>query len=264
MGCGYLGLPLGLELVRRGWRVRGSTTTPEKCPELRRAGIEPFLLRVPGEVAGQGAFFASRFLVLNIPPGRRRPDVESCFAVVIGALVQAFCAGSVELVLFASSTSVYAPRNSAIAEADVAAAPSGSASGRALLKAEAVLGNSTQFDTTILRFAGLYGYERPPGLFQRGVIPNGDLPVNLVHRDDAVAIMCMILERDIRGEIYNVCTDEHPSRAAFYSLAATWIGRPPPKVEATDAALYKCVSNRKLKQSLGYVFRHPDPLVRAP
>ena len=35
MGCGWLGLPLAAQLVKAGYNVKGSTTTPEKLEVLQ-------------------------------------------------------------------------------------------------------------------------------------------------------------------------------------------------------------------------------------
>ena len=264
LGCGYLGLPLAEELVRRGWQVRGSTRTPGKLWRLRDAGVEPFLMGVPEDVADNPRFFGSRALVLNIPPGRRRNLVEKCFARAVDAVREAAGRGGVRFLLFASSTSVYAPQSAPLVEEDAGKEVPPTASGRALLRAEETLRADLGFNTTVLRFAGLYGYERAPGRFVRRVIRRGNLPVNLVHRDDAVAAMAAVLEQDIRNDTFNVCADGHPSRAVFYRRATGWLGLPVPMAEPGDSSLYKCVSNKRLIERLGFSFRHPDPMVPAP
>src|SRR5580692_10456909 len=41
VGCGYVGLPLGAELVRQGHEVHGMRRTAENQGELKTAGIQP-------------------------------------------------------------------------------------------------------------------------------------------------------------------------------------------------------------------------------
>src|SRR6478609_1359936 len=43
VGCGYVGLPLGVELVRLGHEVFGVTRTGERSGELEQAGIKPLV-----------------------------------------------------------------------------------------------------------------------------------------------------------------------------------------------------------------------------
>src|SRR5258708_380942 len=43
IGCGYVGIPLGKELVRLGHVVVGMRRSPSAEPELQAAGIEPLI-----------------------------------------------------------------------------------------------------------------------------------------------------------------------------------------------------------------------------
>ena len=259
LGCGYLGLPVARELIAKGWRVRGSTTRKRKLVTLVEAGIEPYLLHLDPTVQGPALddFFRSEHMLINFPPGRRRPDVESFLPEAIQALIARM--HHVRHVVFASSTSVYASGN--VDETDDAL-PSGP-SGRALRQAETLLMASGKFTTTTLRLGGLYGYTRPPGRFLR-TVRNGAAPVNLVHRDDAVAVMLRVIEQPGAGRVFNVVADHHPRKEDFYRQAAQWLDRPPPEVRYEKTVPGKCVSNHRLKQELGYRFLHPDPMKPAP
>ena len=55
-----------------------------------------------------------------------------------------------------------------------------------------------KFNTTVIRFGGLIGYDRMPGKFLTGKkdLPNGDAPVNLIHRDDCVQIIYQIIKNE--------------------------------------------------------------------
>ena len=46
LGCGWLGLPLAVELIERGYNVRGSTTSRSKIHELEEKGIKSFYIRL--------------------------------------------------------------------------------------------------------------------------------------------------------------------------------------------------------------------------
>jgi len=264
LGCGWLGLPLGESLVRRGYRVKGSTTTPEKLERIAGAGIEPFLVRLDaaGEALDADSFFDADALFLNVPPSRRRADVEAWYAGCVEQAAAAVEAARVGFVVFAGSTSVYPDLGRLVAEDD--AGEPEAASGRALLAAERRL-QAGPFDVTVLRYAGLYGYDRQPGRFLAGRtgLAGADAPVNLVHRDDAVAVAAAVLERGVRGEVFNVCADAHPPRGVFYTREALKLGLAPPAF-TDEAAPFKVVDNSRLKARLGYRFRHPDPLAAAP
>ena len=191
LGCGWLGLPLGEHLVRLGYAVKGSTTMPEKLEKIAEAGVEPYLLRLgpdPGSSPGQAvqgeraeAFFEADVLFLNIPPGRRDPDVQARFAERIAAVQQALRTSPIRHVVFASSTSVYPNLNRVVTEEDTGTPPTDS--GKALVAAEHALVSGGRFETTVLRLAGLYGYDRRPGRFLAGKhdLEGAETPVNLLH-----------------------------------------------------------------------------------
>ncbi len=261
LGCGYLGVPTAVKLVSHGWQVRGSTTRAAKLPHLRDAGIDAYHISVPDRVQEWDIFHSDR-LLFNIPLGRRRSDVAVRYRAIVECVTALAHAAGVKHVLFVSSTSVYGHQTEDLREEDTGILRPRSASGEVLLWAEQAV--RKRFDSTVLRLGGLYGCQRPPGRFTRGRLANPDLPVNMVHRDDAVAAACAVLEKDVWGETFNVCAPEHPTRAEFYGAAARWLGKEPPSGGATDRSLYRCVSSRKLTRHLGFTFKYPDPLVRAP
>ena len=261
LGCGYLGYPVAVRLVEEGWKVRGSTTTKAKLPQLRDAGIDAYQLCAPDRVQVSGFFECDR-LVLNVPPGGRRADVHSRYRAVVESVANAAQNAGVEHILFVGSTSVYGNQAEDFIEEDAGKNPPRSASGRVLLWAERML--RRRFTITVLRLGGLYGYGRPPGRFVRGVLQNPQLPVNMVHRDDAMAAVCAVLDEGIWGETFNVCAPKHPSRAEFYGAAAGWLGRPAPQAGETDRLLFRQISSRKLERQLRFTFQYPDPLIRAP
>lgn len=267
LGCGWLGHPLGAALVEDGYRVKGSTTTPEKQEALRADGIEPYLIRLDPDLSGEpGDFFDADILFLNIPPPRRRDDAEAYHLQQIDAVIDAATRGSIGWVIFASSTGVYPKVHRVVTEEDAPDDPDAveapmRSTGSVLLKAERRLQSAGGFDTTVLRFAGLYGGDRQPGRFMAGRtdVRGGDAPINLIHRDDCIGIVQAVLEQDARGDVFNACSDAHPTRREFYPEAARQLGLEPPTF-SDDGGTNKIVSNAKLKRVLGYTFEHPDPL----
>ncbi len=266
LGCGWLGLPLGRTLAAQGYSIHGSTTTPEKQDALREAGITPYVLSLSPTLAGEDvdALFETDVLFLNVPPPRGRDGLVDYHLRQIESVCDAARAGSIGWVLFASSTGVY-PRTEG--PADESATPEVASardvlrpSGAALLEAERMLQAETAFDTTIVRFAGLYGGDRDPGRFMMGrdVVSGGDAPVNLIHRDDCIGIVTAILEQNVRGETFNAAADTHPTRRALYTAAAQRLEYDPPAFE--PGGTNKTVANEKVKRVLGYTFHHPDPL----
>lgn len=262
LGCGWLGLPLAKSLVRSGCCVRGSTTTEDKIPILQKEGIEPFLLKCLPELSGDRLemFFKSEVLVITLPFRRDFQDPK-VYLEQIRSIITQTAGSSVRFVIFTSSTSVY-PANNAMAIEDNPTLPDNPRS-HVLLEAEALLKDNHHFDTTVVRFAGMYDSgERKLGRFlsNRRELESGLNPVNLIHRDDCVLILEEIIRKNVRNEIFNACSDGHPARKDLYSKIALTRGFPPPVFSAEDAPHGKLVSNDKLKTRLDYRFRHPDPI----
>ena len=265
LGCGYVGYPLAKSLLRQRWRVRGSTTQKSKLTDLLADGIEPYFLEFTPHLIGYGVldFFDSDIVVINFPPGRKRNNVQGFMQIALNSLLSYLATGSVEKVIFISSTSVYC--SGEVSEEDAGKQPPSSPSGEALLEAENLLRNAQDFETTILRFGGLYGYERSPGRFWSGrVLPNPDNAVNMLHQDDAVGVVKKVIEKNCWGETFNVCAEQHPSRYEFYTKVAMDQGIPPPEIQDGTSQSNKVVLSHKLTTHLGYQWVHPDPMFPAP
>ena len=221
-------------------------------------GIEPYLLELTPNLQGRGRrdFFDSDVVILNFPPGRKRADVRIFMESAMESLLFYLRAGGAQKVLFVSSTSVY--RSGHVREEDAGKLLPETASGCALLAAENTL-------TTILRCGGLYGYERKPGRFWSArSLRNPQNSVNLVHRDDAVGVALATIAQNCWDETFNVCADQHPSRAEFYTQAALRLGIALPKMGLEESRPDKVVLNHRVRRRLGYTFKYPDPLAPAP
>ncbi|MFU8859473.1 MAG: SDR family oxidoreductase [Cyclonatronaceae bacterium] len=266
IGCGWLGLPLAKHLIRAGFHIRGSTTRGEKLGELENAGIEPYLLTLdPGLKCkpAVSSLLEADALVINIPPGRSRENIASYHKLQISNLITAVAASTVRFVIFVSSTSVYPDLNRDVNEEDAAA---DDVSGKALLEAERMLFERPEFSTTVLRLSGLYGYGRHPVHYLAGRtnLPNARAPVNLVHRDDCIRVISSVIRKNIRGQVFSVSSDRHPSRKDLYTAVAARLGLTTPQFSENGKAGFKIVSNAKLKAHLNYEFLYPDPMDEAP
>ncbi len=260
LGCGWLGLPLAVRLIEKGYAVKGSTRTPEKLDIFKSLGIEPFHLVLDPCLTAEDTdqFFESDILVINFPP-ERRDDIVDYHRAQINSLASHIRRSPIKKVLFVSSTSVYPELNRELFEDEEA--PPSKPSGKALLEAEAILKGQDGFETTVIRFGGLIGYDRRPGRFLAGKreIKNGDAPVNLIHRDDCIEIISRIIDENIRGETLNACADLHPKRKDYYIAQALKLGLEPPLFNPGADTGFKIVRSDKLKKLLKYEFKYPDP-----
>ncbi len=262
MGAGWLGLPLGQALAAAGYRVKGSTTRPDRLPVIARCGMEPYAIEVKDVVEGPKTdeFFASDLLIINFPPRRRDPDVEGQFLRQLIATTTSALAAGIEYFLFVSSTGVYGRQDKLVTEADEPAPAT--PSGRALYAAENYLRRLEGIKLTVVRPGGLVGPNRHPGRFLAGRkdLPNGQAPVNMVHCGDAIAAITAIIRQNKWDQTYNLVADLHPTKADFYTHFANQLGVEPPQFKEGGIDHFLIVSNRKIKADLNLKFQFPDPL----
>lgn len=258
IGCGFLGFPLARRLVSDGRPVRGSTTSAEKMPLLGIAGVCAHHYELGVEADGNEKLFSADVVVVNIPPGRSDPQRQNFYAEWMEHLAARIDAQS--YVIFASSTSVYRD-NDAWVDVEDAAAHSESAS--ALLSAENAFRNRGN-GSAIIRLGGLYGYDRRPGRFfaRRQQIPRAGAPVNMIHRDDAVALLHVVVDKRPESAIINACAPGHPSRRSFYTSWAERDGLEAPTWEDTGVG-GKQVRTR-IPPELDFAFSYPDPMMPSP
>ncbi|ACF14677.1 NAD-dependent epimerase/dehydratase [Chloroherpeton thalassium ATCC 35110] len=266
LGCGWLGQALAATLIDAGVQVRGSARTCEQARRLTALGIQGFALVLAPDLQGEhiDEFFESDTLIISLSPQRNREDTEAVFLSQISALSEAVRRSAVREAVFISSTSVYPARRQALTEAD--AANPDSPSGKALLAAENLLLAQTAFQTAVVRFGGLIGYDRHPlrSLRADGFRRDPNLPLNVIHRDDAVRVILEILRQGKWGEALNACCPVHPLRRDYYTKAFRLSGKPEPDFpdfpNERETAVPKIVSSRKLISSLNFKFKYPDPM----
>lgn len=263
LGCGWLGLPLAERFVQNGKVVNGSTTTSEKLALLQEKGIRPYLINLQEEKTDQQDlkdFLNASVLVINFPP-KIRSGLGDSFLAQLHFLLKAMRKSPINRVVFVSSTSVYPDLNRVVTEADSVFTEEQEPE-NVMLQGERLFQDREDWVTTIVRFGGLVGGTRKAGRFMAGKknLPNGDAPVNLIHQDDCVNIIERIVEQGKWSQVYNACSDEHPSRKDFYTKAALALALTPPEFEATVETSFKRINSQKLKDDLAYVFLHPDPM----
>lgn len=261
LGCGWLGLPLAKNFIAQKYIVKGSTTSPEKKSLLQEATIQPyvFTLGTTNNDELYTDFLAnSDVVVINFPP-RRIPNIISIYQEQIQAILPFI--NDTQKVIFVSSTSVYQNTNDWVTET-LDSQPE-KESGKAVLAVENILKTHLKDRLTILRFAGLFGYDRVPGRFfaNKTNVPNGKAPINMIHQDDCIGLINAIIEKDLWGEIINGCADKHPLREVFYVMAAKKLGLTPPEFKDTEDVSFKIIANTKSTKLLAYAYKHPDPMV---
>ncbi|TYP96261.1 nucleoside-diphosphate-sugar epimerase [Tenacibaculum adriaticum] len=244
LGCGWLGLPLATQFISKGICIKGSSTSVDKLEKLKKYKITSYLVDIEKEGDYQ-EFLDAEVLIIAITS----KDINA-YEYLVSQIEKA----SVKKVVFISSTSVYPSLNKVITEED-------DTIDSLLAKVENIFRNNTNFKTTIIRFAGLFGGDRKPGnWFRNKKVPHPKGYVNMIHREDCIAIIEKIIKQDVWNETFNACSNHHPTREAFYTNAKKSIGMEPPVFDDSQPLKYKIISPKKLETRLGYRFKHNDLL----
>ena len=259
LGCGWLGLPLAKALLKKGFLVKGSTTSMEKIPLIKTAGIEPFIIQLEEKKISDSItdFLAnSQILIIDIPPKLRGNSSEN-FVAKIATLIPFIENSTIEKVLFVSSTSVYGEDNGLVT--DETPLNPDTEGGRQLAIVESLLQKNSRFETTILRFGGLIGEDRNPVRFLSGRenIENPNAPINLIHQDDCIGIIEKIIVLNSWNKTYNAVAPFHPTRKEYYTQKAADLNLALPKFVPSNTMAGKTILSDTLKNSLQYSFIKP-------
>lgn len=254
LGCGWLGLPLLRSLTKAGHQLRGSSRSPETLLAIKAAGGVPFQIDLPGEVP-KAFYREAQVLIITLPPGGRSlgPSATEVYLQKLASIAPIMEMPAAPHVIYTSSTGVYGEETGRVDE--LSPLRPSTHSGRAVLAAEKWLLSYPA--VTILRLAGLIAEDRHPGRFYGGrdrPIPNADAPVNLIHREDVISAVHLVLKKALPKGIFNVCAASHPPKGKFYSAAAASINLP--ILGCKDGGSGgKVISSRKLRK-LGWAPRH--------
>ena len=156
-------------------------------------------------------------------------------------------------VLFVSSTSVYPNTNGIVTEET-------HTNNSPLADIEKLFKSNSFFESTIIRFGGLFGYDRKPGNFFKSgkKIENPEGYINFIHRDDCIRIIEQIIVKDAWNKVLNACSDSHPTRREFYLNEAKKLDKSRVFFNEKSENDYKIVNSEKLKKLLDYEFEYDN------
>jgi len=262
LGCGWLGFPLALDLISRGFTVKGSTTSPEKMPVLKNAGIDPILVQFDQSLPDPDLteLLDANILIVSVPPGRRSSEGPENYKRM-GEILSAQIPGSrISKLIFISSTSVYSESNRVLTESSEISPVT--ASGKVIAGVEKSM-LSLPIQIIIIRLAGLFGPGRSPGRFFAGKtnIPNGLAPVNMIHQEDVIALIWALIDSDTAEGVYIGSTPSHPTKEEFYTLAARLDKLPEPDF-IPEMLNWKIVDSERVEKELGFSYKFPNLMDR--
>ncbi|HZQ47196.1 MAG TPA: SDR family oxidoreductase, partial [Verrucomicrobiae bacterium] len=264
VGCGYVGLPLGAELVRLGHEVHGVRRSAEGAVEMKAAGIRPLVADVtnPAELAQLPGPFDWVVNCLSSSKG----GVEEYREVYLKGtrnLMEWLSASPPKKFVYTSSTSVYGQTDGSAVKESSPTEPASETS-RVLVETEKALLEAKQIPGVILRVAGIYGPGRGHLFLQylkneARIAGQGERMINMIHRDDLTGIIIAALKNGRPGEIYNAVDDEPVAQIHFFRWLSETLGKwmPPFATEEENAGrkrglTNKKVQNRRIKMELGY------------
>lgn len=240
IGCGWLGLPLGIKLLENGHVVYGSAQSIEKVESLTSFGINAFLYTEDNLTGIPTEAKHSDLLIINFPPSK---SID--YAQQIQVLIEQFSTET--KVLFTSSTSVYKVIDGQVNEQGELNDPH-----PVFLAEQSVINSNHAY--CILRLAGLIDENRHPINFLSGrETQNAFGKVNLVHKIDVISAIEKQLTSIKWNTVYNVCYPEHPTRKEYYTKSADNKGIPHP-VFISEGSIGKEISSQKIIETLGFQF----------
>jgi nucleoside-diphosphate-sugar epimerase len=264
IGHGYSAQGLADRLLPQGWRIIGTTRSPEKAEALRSRGIEPLIW--PGDDLGTAIRTASHILTSVAPADGKDPVLAH-----VGDQIAANAA-RLDWVGYLSTTAVYGDHNGGWVTEDSPLTPA-TERGKARVAAEAEWAAISGLPLHIFRLAGIYGPERGPfakvrnGTARR-IIKQGQV-FSRTHVEDIAQVLEASISRPNPGAAYNVCDDDPAPPEDVIAYAAELLGVPIPPAEDFENAemtpmarsFYaesKKVSNARIKEELGVDLIYPS------
>lgn len=267
-GLGYSCQALARELYQQGWQISGTTRDENTARLLHDKGYHAHLFDNDQPISPE-CLQGVTHLVFSIPPNdlgdpvllRHGDDLKK----IADELVWAG---------YLSTTGVYGDRQGGWVDETSALTPS-TKRGEKRLKAERdwlSLCESDGLPIHIFRLAGIYG----PGSNQLEKLLAGKANRRVkpgqvfsrIHLDDIVGILLASMKKPDPGQAYNVCDDLALPPQDVVKYAAELLNIEPPKeipfnpegmspMGLSFFAESKRVSNKKVKQQLGYSLKYP-------
>lgn len=212
VGCGDIGIPLGLKLVEQGHLVWGVRRTIDSLP----AEIQGMTADVT-EAQSLSPLTQEDFdqVVITLTPSQRSDEgYRSVYVEGVRNILQHL--KGAPFIIYVSSTGVYHHSNGEWVDEACSAKPD-SFSGKRLLEAEQLL-KADSFPFSVVRFSGIYGPGRNRLIEQvrslKGVAKEPPVYTNRIHRDDCVGFILHLLNLQMEGkaleELY-LATDCEPT-----------------------------------------------------
>jgi len=267
-GVGYSSKAIIGEVRGRFEWIGGTTRSAEKAATLKEMGVEPFLF--DGESTGDGigeALRTATHVLISIAPNETGDPVLRWHGGDVAATKPAWTG-------YLSTVGVYGDHDGAWVDEETLCRPVSKRSVQRVAAEEAWLDFSKQhgLPVQIFRLSGIYGpgrngLEKLRAGTARRLVKPGQV-FNRIHVADIAGAVGSAMEEP-STRIFNVTDDEPAPPQDVVAFGAGLLGiEPPPEIPFETADLTpmarsfygenKRVSNRRLKEELGYAFRYPN------
>jgi nucleoside-diphosphate-sugar epimerase len=275
VGCGYVGIELGRQLLDRGHDVHGVRRSEEGLATVESAGIGSIRADVTDPESLSALPEADAVIFAASSGGRDAAAARRVYVSGLENVIAEYASReeSPDRLVYTSSTGVYGDHGGDWVTEETPIDPQTEKT-RVLARAERVAiegAANAGIDGTVARFAGLYGPDRYRlERYLEGPVTAGFL--NMVHRVDAAgAVRHLLAEDRARGETVLVVDDEPVDKHAFADWLADECGvdRPPKRSTAerlaegdlSEAARRRIETEKRCRNDklhdLGYELAYP-------
>ncbi|MGL5784339.1 MAG: SDR family oxidoreductase [Alphaproteobacteria bacterium] len=288
IGLGYVGEALAVDLNSKGWKIRGTTRSPEKADRLRVLGIETWA--DTHDPHFQEALHEATHMLISIPPiGEFEPEEnsqknKSYFKEQPFFSPLSLCASKKNTspllwLGYLSSTAVYGDHEGAWVDEETVPHPNTPEGMRRLYIENSLQRYMTPFPVHIFRLAGIYG----PGRNVLEAILEGkakrifkkDVVFSRIHLNDILQVLKVSMVKNsgkrvnISNCIYNVADDEPSATASLVEYGCKLLKHPSlPLLSPEEANLSamgksfyrssKKILNKKIKREMDIHLMFPN------
>ena len=267
-GVGYCTRRL---IGREKWiEASGTARSAQSADALRAVGVKAYLFDgVRADAGLDEALTAAEAIVVSIPPRDGGGAALDRFAPALSA------APALRRIIYYSTIGVYGDHGGAWVD-ETSATLTRSGRGLARLEDEArwaAAGRASGAEVDILRLAGIYGPGRNALVRlregdARRIVKPGQV-FNRAHVDDIAELSRLVLERGLKGQVWNVADDEPAPPEDVIAYASGLLGLPGPPEEPFEEARLspmaesfftdnKRVSIERAKSLLGFQPAYPS------
>ena len=259
LGCGWLGIPLGLNLQKKKWQVKASRRSDEGIELLKKNRLEYYKIEITSQnIKGNIDFFKElSCLIISLPPNRK--SQSNNYVQKIRLILKKIRPLKIKKIIFLSSISVYGTI-AGVYDETITPRPERH-SAKALLNCEQEVLDYAP-SSIIIRLGGLIGYDRNPIFQLQGkLITNPEGVINFITQRDAIGGIEAILKLPIeKGGIFNLVSPHHPKRKEYYEFVAKKYALPVPKFNE-DKFVHRVINSDAILRETTFEFKDDNLLI---